>query len=510
MSDINNNNDIIREGMLLDTSPFEDDMETGTFGLPLKTHHDSKPNFCELEENINGWASLPGSRSITPININNHNADHIMSTRPKRVRFHTHHLANASLMDETGSSSNNLMEESRSSSNGLMDDARYSCNSSHISLASRRSQSAMSTTSSFSILQPKQHSKRSVEQLLFTASELNAYVEKNKDNIKPFHTQVMNNDSFYNSMSNLSSPIMDTKNNELVSKFSLMDLEDDSEEDDTLDYNRFITTSPVNDFLSRSRSPINLDLSLNDENDDEAHSKKYNFETDIDIDDETLGKAILQRVQLQQTTYCQNSCHLLECTCFPLLNDNLISSTDLIPHTIEESINNFIETITIILKLSKNEDNQELLPREHRKFLMKTTPSLSFQDFIKRIQSKCELNPTIYLCATYLLQCLFLCKEESTNEEGNAPPCLKLKRDMTSNGVHRLIIALIRISCKILEDQLYSHEYMSKVCGVSKRLLTQLEASLMTCLKNQNLLITIKKLNASLAILSEMRSICPE
>lgn len=399
-----------------------------------------------------------------------------------------------------------------------MDYTRSSNNNSHVSLASRRSISAMSTTSSFSMSQPKNHSKRSVEQLLFTASELNAYVEKNKDNMKPFHTQVMNNDSFYNSMSNLSSPILDTQNNEFVSKFTLTGLEDDSEDDDTLDYNRLITTSPVNDILYRSRSPINLDLSFNDEaeaevdgDDVDTHQQKYNFETDVDIDDETLGKIILQRVQIQQEAIdCHETCHLLECTCFPLLNDSLISSTDLIPHTIEEAINNFIETITIILKLSKDEADLESLPREHRKFLMKTTPSLSFQDFIKRIQTKCELNPTIYLCATYLLQCLFLCKEEyTTNKEGNDPPCLKLKRDMTNNGVHRLIIALVRISCKILEDQHYSHEYMSKVCGVSKRLLTQLEASLMTCLKNQNMLITIKKLNASLAILSEMRSICP-
>lgn len=478
--------------MFLDTdtlSPesFNDDMfdmETGTFGLPLKAHHDLKSNFGELEDDINGWVSIPGSRSISPTNINNH----ILSTRPKRVRFTT-----------------------RGEDDSLIDDIRSSNNSSHIGLASRRPASAMSNISSFSTLQPTQN-KRSVEQLLFTASELNAYVEKNKDNIKLYRTQVMNNDSFYNSMSDISSPMVNPKNTESMSNFILTDVEDDGEDDidDTLDYNRIIAGSPVDALSRRSRSPINLDLSL-EEDDDETH-QLHNFDTDCEVDDEELGKAILHKVQEQQSTRCHADCHLLDCTCFPLIDANLISSTDLIANTIEESINNFIEAITIILKLSKDgeqDEEQELLPREHRKFLMKNTPSLSFQDFIKRIQTKCELNPTIYMCATYLLQCLFLNKEENTDNDNN-PPCLKLKRDMLNNGVHRLIIALIRISCKILEDQIYSHEYMSKVCGVSKRLLTQLESSLMTCLKNQNLMITIKKLNASVAILSEMRTICPE
>lgn len=452
------------------------DMETGTFGLPLK-NGPSRSNFAELSDATiattnNGWMSFPGSRSISPVPPDNGN---ILSTKPKRVRF----TGDDSFLDDDTRSSNN------SSRSGL----------------TRRSTSAMSNFSSTSRNNSFSQSKRNVEQLLFTTSELNAYVAKNQENIKAYRNNIMNNDSFYNSMSNISSPVASSKTGSM-SNFVLSDLEDAGEDDidDTVEYNR-ISMSPIsgisaNTFMGR-RSPINLELSTQVEK--------------LENDDD-LNKAILDCVERQQhdmESHSHEKCELLSCTCFPLIDDKLISSTDLIANTIEESINNFIESITIILQLSQQKqqqqeetnENKELLPHEHRKFLMKNAPSLSYQDFIKRIQSKCELNPTIYMCATYLLQSLFMGKDKDLK--------LRLKRTMNDNGIHRLIIALIRVSCKLLEDQLYSHEYISKVCGVSKRLLTQLESCLLICLKNQNLMITIKKLNASVAILTEMRTLLP-
>ena len=71
-----------------------------------------------------------------------------------------------------------------------------------------------------------------------------------------------------------------------------------------------------------------------------------------------------------------------------------------------------------------------------------------------------------------------------------------------------MIIAAVRLSTKLLEDFVHSHEYFSKVCGTSKRLLTKLEVSLLICVCNTKLMVSNRKLAASKLLLNELRSFC--
>lgn len=132
-------------------------------------------------------------------------------------------------------------------------------------------------------------------------------------------------------------------------------------------------------------------------------------------------------------------------------------------------------------------------------FTMKSKPSVSAEIFLGRIQNKCEFGPIIYLAAAYLLQILFLTRD---NPDSNIRVRLKLRE----NEIHRLIISTVRVSAKLVEDFVHSHEYFSKVCGVSKKLLSKLEVSLIMCIKNERLMITKQKLTASQKILDELQS----
>lgn len=88
------------------------------------------------------------------------------------------------------------------------------------------------------------------------------------------------------------------------------------------------------------------------------------------------------------------------------------------------------------------------------------------------------------------------------NPDSNIRVRLKLRE----NEIHRLIISTVRVSAKLVEDFVHSHEYFSKVCGVSKKLLSKLEVSLIMCIKNERLMITKQKLTASQKILDELQS----
>lgn len=141
----------------------------------------------------------------------------------------------------------------------------------------------------------------------------------------------------------------------------------------------------------------------------------------------------------------------------------------------------------------------EFHTKEVLNFTMKSTPSLSAQSFLQRIQSKCNFGAVIYLTAAYLLQILVL-----TRDSPDKPVRIRLR--LRRNEVHRLIIATMRVATKLVEDFVHSHEYFSKVCGISKKLLSKLEVSLVMCIKNEELMITNGKLAASFKILDELKS----
>lgn len=111
-------------------------------------------------------------------------------------------------------------------------------------------------------------------------------------------------------------------------------------------------------------------------------------------------------------------------------------------------------------------------------FHMKSTPTLSVSDYIDRIESKCCFPPIIYLTACFLL--LTYCDLKYDEDTSRFSVSNQIDKFMA----HRLIIALIRVSAKLLEDHVHSHSYFSKVCGVSKKLLTKIELSLILLLQN--------------------------
>ncbi|CCE63365.1 hypothetical protein TPHA_0E02750 [Tetrapisispora phaffii CBS 4417] len=200
------------------------------------------------------------------------------------------------------------------------------------------------------------------------------------------------------------------------------------------------------------------------------------------------------------------------------------NNMDIVPKTSEDSktsveeqkcptINMLTDIIDILLKLTKNNNELHFISPEASKtevyeqskekydvFKMKSTPTVTYQNFIERIQSKCLFDETIYLGTIVLLQSLFLVREKETN-------LIKLKYPLEESYVHRLLIASIRVSSKVLQDFVHSHEYISKVFGVSKRLLTKLEVSLLLCIKNEGLMISAERLLASDKISCELKKL---
>ncbi|CDO92107.1 unnamed protein product [Kluyveromyces dobzhanskii CBS 2104] len=111
-------------------------------------------------------------------------------------------------------------------------------------------------------------------------------------------------------------------------------------------------------------------------------------------------------------------------------------------------------------------------------FQMKSVPTLSAPEYLDRIQSKCSFPPIIYLTASSLL--VTFCDIKYDHSTGN----FHLENPITKSMVHRLIIAFIRVATKLLEDNVHSHFYFSKVCGVSKKLLSKLELNLILILRD--------------------------
>lgn len=162
------------------------------------------------------------------------------------------------------------------------------------------------------------------------------------------------------------------------------------------------------------------------------------------------------------------------------------------------------DTIDLILRLSSASDvqadaqeNAAISSSEYANFNMKSTPTVTYKQFISRIQAKCMFGSIVYLAAAYLIQTLFLTRDRPGGS-------LILRLHLEQCHTHRLVAATVRVATKLLEDFVHSHQYFCKVCGVSKRLLTRLEVSLIICLKHDGLVITSGKLAATRQIRDEL------
>ncbi|CCD25467.1 Pcl8p NDAI_0F01480 [Naumovozyma dairenensis CBS 421] len=366
-----------------------------------------------------------------------------------------------------------------------------------------------------------------VEELLQSASDVNDYLGENIEKMNSFKGDPFNDTNFYRIMSDVAT--QNTTRTESLSNFELTDneLEDpyklDSNLGRALDQDNKGSSSPnsklFDDPLSVSQqqliysqqsdnlssSNLHLDRSVSNNEDMKSQSSEINYGArkfgNLNINDQKEG----EQSQSDEEEEIENEDDLRNTSL--LVNREDVTDTPFKELSPEEAINNYKETIDLILKVSNSDvpDESKMIlsnpvdTKDYVNFTMKNTPSLSYEDFLKRIQSKCMFGAIIYMSATYLFQILLLNRDDSKGP-------IKLKNKLQEVEIHRMIIATIRVATKLVEDFVHSHQYFCKVCGVSKRLLSKLEVSLILALKHDRLIITTDELASSVQILSELRS----
>ena len=345
-----------------------------------------------------------------------------------------------------------------------------------------------------------------VEQLLESANEMNNYLAQNIENINNFQVGLLNGGKgLYSSMGDDSSACINGTNFSSTSNF---ELSDDELEDTTgctssiFDKDLFHQQNGLS--IPRRRSPLFKSPTASFEIGDATDVEEQDIDDSIFSECSSITSFDMGGLHIslphdeeedQEKTKSESE--------NPLLHGIPVDVE--VPHiSVDEALANFKETIELLLKLSGNRKctgfNTRVEKKEYSNFYMKSKPTLSSADFLKRIQDKCEYQPTVYLVATFLIDTLFLTRD------GNN--ILQLKLNLQEKEVHRMIIAAVRLSTKLLEDFVHSHEYFSKVCGTSKRLLTKLEVSLLICVCNTKLMVSNRKLAASKLLLNELRSFC--
>ena len=350
-------------------------------------------------------------------------------------------------------------------------------------------------------------SKRGIEDLLQTASELNDFIGDNIDRLSALNSD--GNTSVRNSLYKLLSD-NGTNRTESLSNFDLSE--------DGLDTictgnseNIDVTLDNIlpNGELCRSEDNIN---NVDDKNDDIGHpyldtensifnNQSVDSTSPFDFSEVSCRKTIQNYIVNKEENNITKINELDDDFQIKLLYDPNNNNIENISFSVEQAIANFEETIRLISDLSHREDmldDQLTSPNKFHTFRMKNTPSISYHDLLQRIQSKCMFGSIIYQTATYLFQILFLRKHQS-NEN------MKCTHVLHQDEIHRIIIATIRVGAKLTEDFVHSHQYFCKVCGISKKLLSKLEASLLICLKKNKLMITCERMAASVDILDELR-----
>jgi hypothetical protein len=98
-----------------------------------------------------------------------------------------------------------------------------------------------------------------------------------------------------------------------------------------------------------------------------------------------------------------------------------------------------------------------------RRFFSKTAPPFSLFDYLMRLHHYCPHSPGVYLTAA--VYCHRLCVAD-------------LMVPATNRTVHRLALAAIRVASKAVEDNKWTQERISKIGGVSRIQLMNLEVTL--------------------------------
>ncbi|SMN21533.1 similar to Saccharomyces cerevisiae YGL134W PCL10 Pho85p cyclin [Maudiozyma saulgeensis] len=344
--------------------------------------------------------------------------------------------------------------------------------------------------------------RESVEELLQHASEVNDYVAENIDKLKAYPT------NHSASSRNLQRILSGTNpKTESLSTFDLSDVDTD----DAYDLDHVSTGSISHSGDNKERTPLEqvttaseieeiLSNDGNSQDNDDIDSRSMSNQSTID-DSPPMER---QAFQFDQQTCINNARDFIHRREEAKHEEVSNEDDDLVfvEISVEEAMNNFERVIQLMRDLSHKWDTQDCEISETNKrhfdnFIMKNTPSLSYQDFISRVQSKCMFGSIVFQSATYLLQVLFMRKDSPDQK-------YKLKHRLQDNEIHRIIIACVRVATKLIEDQVHSHQYFCKVCGVTKKLLTKLEVSLVLCLKDDDLVITRKMLAKSVRVIDYM------
>lgn len=345
----------------------------------------------------------------------------------------------------------------------------------------------------------RSRSKESVEELLQHASEVNDYVAENINKLKVYPSNSASNRTLQRIMSGAN------PKTESLSTFYLSDGEFEDPynldhvsvgstshfgDEETTSLEQVSTTSEIQHIISDSSK--NSSDTFEDTSDATSIAERESFTFDAETCLQKAREAIKHNEEVEEAMR------------------NAENATDadgltFVELSVDEAKGNFERVIDLLIKLSSREDIgdyeiSETNRKHFHNFVMKNMPSLTYQEFVERIQSKCMFGSIVYQSATYLLQVLFL-KRDSPDEP------YKLKHRLYENEIHRIIIASIRIATKLIEDQVHSHQYFCKVCGVTKKLLTKLEVALVMCLKDDDLVISRKMLAKSVQVIDEMASL---
>ncbi|AJV96451.1 Pcl8p [Saccharomyces cerevisiae YJM1248] len=377
--------------------------------------------------------------------------------------------------------------------------------------------------------------KMGVEQLIQSANEINDYLANNIDKVNSFNSELLSGSGKLPGRVKSDTATQGTGRLDSMSNFALSDTELDNDDDNYLldPLANASSTTPTVEHHGYSL----LDKALSASDKEKIYTNKVNSNSQIDTDnhshesgnttnnetDENESSEILDYTKFDSFPYPPSSApngeppdlKVLSIECeqenekelrrISLLLDHYESIPKIPELSDDEALSKFRENIELILQLSKKiNDNANTLaissedPQKFVNFVMKNPPSLSFRDFIDRIQNKCMFGAVVYLGATYLLQLVFL-----TRDEMDGP--VKLKAKLQEDQAHRIIISTIRIATKLLEDFVHSQNYICKVFGISKRLLTKLEISFMASVNFDGLMITCEKLEKTLHILDDTR-----
>lgn len=462
---------------------YDDDMDDETFELPLKTRHLQTMNFSELD-------LVPNTTS-----------------GDKRVRFEK----------SDDFSTDFATEDALTMSKVSLHNKQLDPEPSKFP-AEKKSEYSNSSSK-----------KPHVEELIQHAHHMNRYLEHNMDKINTVRTEILNQELQPSAISEI--PIA-TATPDSTSNFQLSD----SEQPDTSNsYDIHNDTShlsqatgsnqlqsydknkdhAIKDILSKAQLltyPLSNNLSVANLAEEDGSNKQSNRKGDDDDDASSACTSLVsytkdfQTIPNSPSTYDHVhdgrqdsilSTHSSLEIRRPSVSVSKEPTLEEIPElSAEEALSMFSETISMLLKLSsKLQDPVPDLP-QHIPFIMKSSPSLSYEEYLERIHSKLMFSPVVYLTATYLLHELTLTRQQDSK--------LALSFPLKITQIHRIIIASIRLAAKLLEDFVHSHAYFSKVCGVSRKLLTRLELALLACLNYEGLMVTSKVFAATLKIYDEL------